>query len=105
MERVVTALRSWRAPLLLAYDIVAWGVALVAASGLWQLAGNPAPSTTGLLKVWAVVVVLQVVAASTVGDVIRRSPVGGSTTAILVSAVVFTGGFWTAAINALPFVG
>lgn len=105
MDRVVRSLQSIRAPLLVAADVTAWGIAFLCASALWQLMGNPAVSTNGLLWAWAVVVALQIVAASTVGDVIRTAPVGGRTNAILVAAVVFTGGFWTALINALPFVG
>jgi FlaA1/EpsC-like NDP-sugar epimerase len=105
VERVVRSLQSARAPLLVAADISAWGVALLCSSALWHLMGNPVVSSTGLLWVWAVVVVFQIVAASTVGDVIRTAPVGGPTNALLVSAVVFTGGFWTAIINALPFFG
>lgn len=105
MERIVRSLQSVRAPLLVAADITAWGIALLCASALWSLMGYPAASTNGLLSAWALVVVLQIIAASTVGDVIRTAPVGGPTNAILVSAVVFTGGFWTAIINALPFVG
>ena len=104
MERLVRSLQPARVPLLVAHDAVAWLAALTAAAWLWERLGGPGYSLSGLLWAAGLVTTLHVLIGWVVGDVIRRAPVGSPTNALLVAAVAFTAGFWTAIVNATPLV-
>ena len=70
---------------------------------MWELRGADDVSVDGVLTVGVLAVILHVLTGSVVGDVLGRAPVGSRTNAILVCAVAFTAGFWSAVVNAMPF--
>ena len=91
-----------RGPLLIGFDVAIWCTALITTGYAYEAVADRSVAAFDLAAAGIVVLGLQLVIGSLVGQRHRRAPVGGREDLVLLAGVTATAGTWWVALNLLP---
>ena len=91
-----------RGPLLIGFDVAIWCTALLTTGYVYEAIADGSVEAFDLAAAGIIVLGLQLVIGSLVGQRHRRAPVGGREDLVLMAGVTATAGTWWVALNLLP---